>query len=72
MPTNRILRLEEVMNIVGLCRSTIYVEMAEGRFPRSVPLSRRAVGWYEEEINDWVDDRKNLRESNQESPSMGD
>lgn len=72
MPTNRILRLEEVMNIVGLCRSTIYVEMTEGRFPRSVPLSRRAVGWYEEEINDWVDDRKNLRESNQESPSMGD
>ena len=41
----------------GLSRSTIYLRMAEGRFPKSVCLGGRAVGWIEAEIDDWLQQR---------------
>ena len=38
----------------GLGRSTIYVRLAEGSFPRPVQLGARAVGWIEEEVDEWI------------------
>jgi len=32
--------------------------MAEGKFPRPVKIGRRAVGWIEEDINQWIEDCK--------------
>ncbi len=49
-----ILRLPTVKARTGLSRSTIYLRMSEDRFPRPVSLGDRAVGWIEEEINDWL------------------
>lgn len=49
-----ILRLPAVKARTGLSRSTIYVRIAQGRFPRPVSLSARAVGWVEVEIDGWV------------------
>ena len=46
-PPIRFLRLPEVLERTGLSRSTIYVRLAEGRFPRPVRLGGRAVGWIE-------------------------
>lgn len=58
MQTN-ILRLPEVKARTGLSRSTIYFRIAEGSFPKSVSLGARAVGWIDEEIQQWIDDRIN-------------
>ena len=41
----RFLRLPEVLARTGLSRSTIYVRLDQGRFPRPVSLGGRAVGW---------------------------
>ena len=56
-PPIRFLRLPEVMERTGLSRSTIYVRLAEGRFPQPVRLGGRAVGWIEAEIDEWVRER---------------
>ena len=40
---------------LGLSCSTIYAMMAAGKFPRPVKLGRRAVGWREQDIVDWLD-----------------
>lgn len=56
-PPVRFLRLPEVLVRTGLSRSTIYVRLAEGRFPRPVPLGSRAVGWIESEIEEWIRER---------------
>jgi len=56
-PPVRFLRLPEVMARTGLSRSTIYVRLAEGRFPRPVRLGPRAVGWIESEIDAWMQER---------------
>ena len=52
-----ILRLPTVKAITGLSRSTIYLHMSEGTFPKKISLGSRAVGWLETEIQDWLDER---------------
>ncbi len=51
---NRIIRLPEVMTRTGLSRSTIYLRISQGTFPKPVSLGTRAVGWVESEIDEWV------------------
>jgi prophage regulatory protein len=53
----QILRMPEVKARTGLSRSTIYLFIAEGRFPKPIHLSERAVGWIESEIDDWISQR---------------
>jgi prophage regulatory protein len=50
----RILRRKQVENRTGLSRSTIYLRIQEGTFPKPVSLGTRAVGWLENEIDSWV------------------
>lgn len=50
-----ILRLNQVIHVTSLARSTIYQLMSAGIFPKSVPLSKRTVGWVESEVNQWLD-----------------
>lgn len=50
-----ILRLPTVKARTGLSRSTIYLRVAEGTFPRPVSLGGRAVGWVESEIQQWLE-----------------
>ena len=50
-----ILRLPLVKSRTGLSRSTIYLRVKEGSFPKPVSLGARAVGWLESEIDDWLE-----------------
>ena len=52
-----ILRLPTVKAITGLSRSTIYLRMSEGSFPRQVNLGSRAVGWISSEIDHWIEEK---------------
>jgi prophage regulatory protein len=53
----KILRLRELQAATGLARSSIYAGMTAGTFPKSVPLSEKAVGWLESEIEQWQEGR---------------
>ena len=55
IPKTRLIRLKEVQHRVGLGRSTIYRWMAEGEFPKPVPLGGHAVAWVESEVEEWID-----------------
>ena len=55
--TERILRRPEVEARTGLSRSTLYAMMAEGAFPKPVQLGKRAVGWPERAIAEWLESR---------------
>jgi prophage regulatory protein len=50
----KILRLPSVLDRTGLSRSTVYLRVTEGRFPRPVSLGARAVGWIETEVEEWI------------------
>lgn len=53
----KILRLPAVKDRTGLSRSTIYLRVAVGTFPRPVSLGARAIGWIESEIEAWISER---------------
>ena len=48
------LRLPAVKATTGLSRSTIYLRVAQGSFPKPVSLGGRAVGWLEAEVQEWL------------------
>ena len=52
--THTILRLPAVKASTGLSRSTIYLRVSQGTFPKPVSLGGRAVGWLEAEIQEWL------------------
>ncbi|MAX56789.1 MAG: transcriptional regulator [Alcanivoracaceae bacterium] len=53
----RIMRLKEVMDTTGLGRSYIYKLIADGVFPKPVPLGARATGWVSDEVESWILER---------------
>jgi prophage regulatory protein len=57
MMTHTILRLPAVKMSTGLSRSTIYLRVSQGTFPKPVSLGGRAVGWLEAEVQDWLQRR---------------
>ncbi len=56
-----ILRRKQVEKRTGLSRSTIYLRIQEGTFPRPIKLGARAVGWLENEIEAWLVARMEIR-----------
>lgn len=56
-----ILRRKQVEKRTGLSRSTIYLYMDEGLFPKPISLGPRAVGWLENEIQEWLAARIDIR-----------
>lgn len=57
-----LIRLKEVMACTGLGRSSVYKFMNEGRFPKSVQLGDRAIAFVATEIEDWVQEKIDLRD----------
>lgn len=53
----RILRLRETLLRTGLSRSTLYELMRINKFPSSVSLGARAIGWLDSEITAWISAR---------------
>ena len=59
VPRDRLIRLPEVLSLTGCKKSTIYLMLHEGRFPKPVRLSPRMVTWPETAVLQWVQDRIN-------------
>ncbi len=56
--SKKILRKPEVRQKTGLSDSTIWRLEKAGKFPQRVQLSSNAVGWYEHEIDAWLEQRE--------------
>lgn len=52
------MRRSEVQQVIGLkSKSTLYEMMKDGRFPRPVKLTDRAVAWRSEDVAAWISSR---------------
>ena len=56
--SKRLPRLPVVEDRTGNSRSTIYEMVRDGKFPRSVKIGARSVGWIESEIDEWIETRE--------------
>jgi len=63
--TNQIIRLKELVAMTGLSRSTIYDKQNpksprfDPSFPQKISLGTRAVGWFQREVEAWLNSMKN-------------
>ena len=55
------LRRPKVEKRTGLSRSTIYLRIKNGTFPKPVKLGERSVGWIESEVDEWLESRVQSR-----------
>ncbi len=51
----RLLRIDEVLEVVGVSKSVLYEMIGREQFPRPVRISLRAVGWHQREIDEWLE-----------------
>lgn len=51
---DKILRLPQVMERVGLKKSAIYKRIANKEFPAPVKLGTHVSGWLESDIQKWI------------------
>jgi prophage regulatory protein len=63
----RLMRRPEVEATTGLPTSSLYNEIAIGKFPKPVPLSRNRVAWVEDEVQGWIEDKIARREGKERS-----
>ena len=53
----QLLRIQEVANLTGLSRSSIYKQIKLKNFPTGVKITDRSTAWPSEEIDLWVRQR---------------
>lgn len=59
-----IVRLKELITLLGISRSTIYELMRpastryDSSFPSPIKLSKSAIGWRKSEIEDWLKNKQ--------------
>lgn len=53
---DRLMRLEEVLEICGISRFKLYRQIADDRFPRPVKVGLCAARWRLSEVEAWIDD----------------
>jgi predicted DNA-binding transcriptional regulator AlpA len=51
---DRIVRMPELVMLVGLSRAQIYIELGRNAFPRPVKLAKQAKGWRMSTIQNWL------------------
>lgn len=53
----RIIRIHELMRGIGLSRASVYAYMKTGELAPSIKLGKRAVGWLESDVSDFIASR---------------
>lgn len=57
---DRIIRLPEVLDRVGVRKTTLYAMIKRAEFPAQIKLGRIS-GWSEREVQSWIDQQKSQR-----------
>lgn len=50
----KILRINQVIEMTTLGRSTIYKYIKEGTFPKQIKMGARASGWLQADVENWI------------------
>jgi len=55
---SKVLKINEVVELTTLPRSTVYFLIKKGKFPKPIRLSDRRVGWLYVDIVNWLNKKK--------------
>ena len=49
--------ISQVLEIVPVSRSMLYLMIKSGEFPGQIKIGKRAAAWSKKEVNEWVADK---------------
>ena len=58
MKTTNILRKHAVLKKISVSSATLWRLCKSGNFPKPIKIGENSVGWLEEEIFEWLDQKK--------------
>ena len=58
---HKILNVNQVLELTGFSRTTLYDQMRQSRFPAPIHLTSRRIGWPEDEITLWIEQKISAR-----------
>ena len=53
----RIMRIPEVVALLGISRTTLWRLRCRGEFPQPIRVSCGVVGWCADDVYDWIEER---------------
>ena len=59
----RVIRKRELFKMIPLSDVTVWRMERKGEFPKRFTLGGRAVGWFADEIDEWLDSKAIKRET---------
>ena len=63
----QIMRLREVLAVLGISRATLWRRVRDGQFPPPVRLGgtgTRTIGWKSSEVERWIEELRSSAEKN--------
>jgi len=64
MESTKLLRITDVSNKTTLAKSTIWLKMSQGKFPKPTKLSQSINVWRESDIDAWIEEHFQASKSN--------
>lgn len=65
-----LLRANDVQRVMGICRTTLYNLLdKDPTFPRPVKLTKKAIAWPQNEILEWIEEKKRNHRAFVKEPS---
>ncbi len=58
----KVIKIAKVKELTALSAASIYRLMKKGAFPKQIKLAERSSGWFIEEIYDWLEKKRNIRD----------
>ena len=55
MESKKLLRIEDVSNKTTLAKSTIWLKLSQGKFPKPTKISSAISVWKESDIDNWIE-----------------
>ena len=58
----KVIKIATVKELTALSAASIYRLMKKGTFPKQIKLAERSSAWFLEEIYNWLERKKNIRD----------
>lgn len=68
VPVVGLLRLDDVLTLTSMRKSTLYAQMREGTFPKPIAVSARKVAWRHEDVQGWLESRTQAQRAPASTP----
>lgn len=63
LDSKRVMRIQEVIELTGTSRSTVYRWVGEGKFVKPIKLSATSIGFLASEVEAWLDSKIQARDA---------